>query len=167
MESFFTAVADQWVRNMTTDCRRYAVFAIGVWLVLWVLLAGVLKSRKIRAESPPARQLVIEFLISVRSVMIFSTIGLLPFVLERAGLAARPRDRRDLGTAMVLGEPRSDDRGARRLFLLGAPLDARSATVPPLPPPPPSEPQPFAVHRLQLRPRRSGRDGVRSCRSGC
>ncbi len=85
MESFLSAVADQWFNNMTTDVSRYAIFSIGVWLVLWVLLGEFLMNRKIRPDTPPARQLVIEFLISVRSVMIFATISLFPFVLERAG----------------------------------------------------------------------------------
>ncbi len=85
MEEFFAVLADQWVRNTATDVSRYAIFSISVWLVLWVLLGPVLKNRKIRPETPPTRQLFIEFMISVRSVMIFATISLLPFVLERAG----------------------------------------------------------------------------------
>ena len=36
-----------------------AIFAIAVWLTLWVVLARVLRGRKIREETPPARQLVI------------------------------------------------------------------------------------------------------------
>jgi hypothetical protein len=85
MDSFLIALGGQWLSNVATDLTRYAIFAIGVWLGLWVILAGPLKSRKIRGDTPPARQLVTEFLISLRSVAIFSTIGLIPFVLERAG----------------------------------------------------------------------------------
>jgi sterol desaturase/sphingolipid hydroxylase (fatty acid hydroxylase superfamily) len=85
MMDFLEALSGQWLSNMTNDVTRYAIFAIGVWLVLCVLLAGVMKGRKVRPESPPARQLVIEFLISLRSVAIFSTIALIPYILERAG----------------------------------------------------------------------------------
>jgi sterol desaturase/sphingolipid hydroxylase (fatty acid hydroxylase superfamily) len=85
MEDFAAAVAGQWIANMTTDLTRYAIFATGVWAGLWVILGGVLKERKIRADTPPARQLATEFVFSLRSVAIFSTIGLIPFVLERAG----------------------------------------------------------------------------------
>jgi sterol desaturase/sphingolipid hydroxylase (fatty acid hydroxylase superfamily) len=85
MEDFAAAVANQWFANMTTDLTRYAVFAIGVWLGLWVLLGDVLRGRKIRPDTPPARQLVGEFFFSLRSVAIFSTTALIPFVLERAG----------------------------------------------------------------------------------
>lgn len=90
MQDFFIALADQWAANIATDLTRYAIFAIGFWLVLWVALAGVLKARKIRPETPPARQLVIEFFISLRSVAIFATIALIPFTLERAGILTGP-----------------------------------------------------------------------------
>lgn len=84
------ALTNQWAANIATDMTRYAIFAIGFWLVLWVALGGVLKPRKIRPETPPARQLVIEFFMSLRSVAIFATIALIPFPLERAGILTGP-----------------------------------------------------------------------------
>ena len=85
MDDFLMALGGQWLNNVGTDVSRYAIFAVGVWLGLWIILAGPLRGRKIRSDKPPARQLVTEFLISLRSVAIFSTIGLIPFVVERAG----------------------------------------------------------------------------------
>jgi sterol desaturase/sphingolipid hydroxylase (fatty acid hydroxylase superfamily) len=85
LENFIAALAGQWLSNMTHDISRYAIFAVGVWLVLWVLLAPVLRGRKIRPDTPPGRQLATEFAVSIRSVAIFSTIALIPFVAERAG----------------------------------------------------------------------------------
>jgi sterol desaturase/sphingolipid hydroxylase (fatty acid hydroxylase superfamily) len=90
MQDFFFALADQWAANIATDLTRYAIFAIGFWLILWVALAGVLKARKIRPETPPVRQLVVEFFMSLRSVAIFATIALIPFSLERAGFLTGP-----------------------------------------------------------------------------
>jgi sterol desaturase/sphingolipid hydroxylase (fatty acid hydroxylase superfamily) len=87
---FAADIATRWLLNAQTDLTRYAMFAIGVWLVLWVALAGVLRGRKIRAETPPAKQLAIEFLVSLRSIAIFSTVGLATFMLERAGLLPGP-----------------------------------------------------------------------------
>ena len=89
-QAFLTDLAGQWLLNMRSDLERYALFAIGVWVVLWVCLAGVVRGRKIRTETPPARQLVTEFFVSLRSVAIFSTIGLLTFLLERIGLLPGP-----------------------------------------------------------------------------
>ena len=80
-----SALAANWLQSLSIDIIRYAVFAIATWLVLWVLLARVLKHRKIRANTPPARQLIGEFLISLRSIAVFSTVGLSMFALERAG----------------------------------------------------------------------------------
>jgi sterol desaturase/sphingolipid hydroxylase (fatty acid hydroxylase superfamily) len=80
----------QWLLNMQTDLTRYALFAIGVWLTLWVVLASVLRGRKVRDETPPARQLWLEFLVSLRSIAIFSTIGVATFLLERFGLLPGP-----------------------------------------------------------------------------
>lgn len=83
---YLTDLAQHWVAFLLHDLSRYAQFAIGVWLVLWIVFAGVLQGRKIRAERPPAKQLVTEFFVSLRSVAIFSSFGLIPYVLERAGL---------------------------------------------------------------------------------
>jgi sterol desaturase/sphingolipid hydroxylase (fatty acid hydroxylase superfamily) len=78
------------MKGIQIDLIRYAVFAIGLWAVLWVVLAKPLAHRKIRPNSPPAKQLVLEFLFSVRSVAVFSTIGLIYFALERLGLMWGP-----------------------------------------------------------------------------
>ncbi|WP_421737713.1 sterol desaturase family protein [Caulobacter sp.] len=99
--------AQNWLIAMQADVTRYVLFSVGVWLTLWVLLARPLAGRRIRDTRPPARQLVLEFLISIRSIMIFSTAGLLTFGLFRAGLMPGPYIARDLGpfwfwTSLVL-----------------------------------------------------------------
>lgn len=83
---FAIETIDHWLQASVTDLTRYAVFAIGVWLVLWVALAFALRGRKIRDTQPQARQMVTEFFVSLRSIAIFSTIGLIPWLLDRAGL---------------------------------------------------------------------------------
>lgn len=82
----WAAVAMQWRENLITDLVRYVVFAIGVWFVLWVVLARALAGRKVRAERPGVRQLALEFAFSLRSIAVFSTVGLATFFLQRAGL---------------------------------------------------------------------------------
>jgi sterol desaturase/sphingolipid hydroxylase (fatty acid hydroxylase superfamily) len=89
--TFAADTAAQWLLNAQTDLTRYVIFAIGVWLVLWIVLAGVLRGRKIRDTSPPAKQLAIEFLVSIRSILIFSTVGLITFMLERFGFLPGPQ----------------------------------------------------------------------------
>ena len=80
----------QWIGNMSTDVTRYVTFAFAVWLTLWVVLDGVLRGRKVRDEVPPVRQLIVEFAYSIRSIAVFSTVGLLTFILSRAGLLPGP-----------------------------------------------------------------------------
>jgi sterol desaturase/sphingolipid hydroxylase (fatty acid hydroxylase superfamily) len=85
-----TAFSREWLDNLSTDLVRYVVFAVGVWLLLWVLLARPLAARKIRPERPKARQLLLEFCFSVRSIAIFSTVGLATFALARSGYLPGP-----------------------------------------------------------------------------
>jgi len=97
MDMWLIPIAQQWSLNMATDVARYAVVSVGAGFVLWIVFGTALRGRKIRAESPPARQMVVEFLISIRSVMIFSTIGLLPFVLQQSGWLPGPVIAESLG----------------------------------------------------------------------
>jgi sterol desaturase/sphingolipid hydroxylase (fatty acid hydroxylase superfamily)/uncharacterized protein (DUF2147 family) len=85
------AFTNQWLMNVGTDLSRYVVFAVAVWLTLWVVLARPLAGRKIRPDTPKPQQLLLEFAISIRSIAIFSTIGLLTFALERFGLLPGPQ----------------------------------------------------------------------------
>jgi sterol desaturase/sphingolipid hydroxylase (fatty acid hydroxylase superfamily) len=82
--------ARNWLQATQVDVTRYVIFSVGVWLVLWVVLAAPLASRKIRDSRPAARQLLTEFLTSIRSITIFSTVGLLTFALFRAGWLPGP-----------------------------------------------------------------------------
>ena len=41
-QNLAAGIATQWLMNAQTDVTRYAIFAIGVWFVLWVILAGLL-----------------------------------------------------------------------------------------------------------------------------
>jgi Delta7-sterol 5-desaturase len=86
MEAFLTDAGRLWLGEITPTLTRYALFAVGVWLVLWVVLAGVLRRQKIREASPPPRQLAVEFLISLRSMAIFATFGVAVSLAARAGL---------------------------------------------------------------------------------
>jgi sterol desaturase/sphingolipid hydroxylase (fatty acid hydroxylase superfamily) len=79
------AFAGQWLENLSVDLTRYAIFAVATWFVLWVLLAGWLQHLKIRPDRPPSRQLLTELVVSLRSLAVFSTVGLFLFGLERAG----------------------------------------------------------------------------------
>lgn len=86
MEHWLTHMAHHWTQNMLLDVQRYVIFAVAVWLLIWVALGGVLASRKIREDRPPAKQLLMEFAISIRSILIFSTVAMIIVVLNHLGL---------------------------------------------------------------------------------
>lgn len=59
------------------DLVRYLMFAGGVYLIVNIALAGWLAHRSLRSEPVPWRQMRREFLTSLRSVGVFSLVGLL------------------------------------------------------------------------------------------
>jgi sterol desaturase/sphingolipid hydroxylase (fatty acid hydroxylase superfamily) len=85
MEALFNDIAHIWLGELTPTLRRYVIFATAVWFVLWVVLAPLLRARKIREGTPPVRQLLTEFAISIRSMTIFATVIVGMVFLERAG----------------------------------------------------------------------------------
>lgn len=86
MQDLFQGIPAIWVANLNMDIWRYGVFAVAAWLTLWVVLGHALRHRKVRVETPPPRQLVSEFIFSIRSIAVFSTIGVGMAVLDRLGL---------------------------------------------------------------------------------
>lgn len=86
MEHFLSELVHVWLRELEPTLSRYVIFTVGVWLVLWVLVRPLIAARKIREETPPARQLVTEALFSLRSMVIFATGGVALTYMYRAGL---------------------------------------------------------------------------------
>ena len=91
-----------WLMGFGNDMIRYIIAAPLTWLVLCVICAPLLKRRKIRPDSPPAMQMVIEFLCSVRSVAVFSTVSLMSIVLWKAGLLWGGDWRENAGPVLIV-----------------------------------------------------------------
>jgi sterol desaturase/sphingolipid hydroxylase (fatty acid hydroxylase superfamily) len=87
---FVIPVAKSWTESTIADLIRYAAFAFGTWFVVWVVLAKALQNRKIRPDTPPTTQMIMELLCSLRSVAIFSTVGLITYFLSKSGLLPGP-----------------------------------------------------------------------------
>lgn len=83
-------LAERWFQFARVDLSRYVIFAVGAWLVLWVLLRAPMRARKIRPATPPARQMALEFLFSLRSIALFSTVGFCLYGAEQAGWLTGP-----------------------------------------------------------------------------
>jgi sterol desaturase/sphingolipid hydroxylase (fatty acid hydroxylase superfamily) len=103
LSDFLIAVARHWIMGFRVDLIRYIVAAPLAWLVICVVLAPLLRSRKIRPDTPPWRQHVIEVACSVRSVAIFSTVTLATFALQSAGLFWGTALRMDFSPLWIAG----------------------------------------------------------------
>ena len=104
-------LARGWLFLLSGDLSRYAIFAVATWFLLWIVLAQPAGRRRLRADRPPARQLVVEFPRLHPVGGDFSTVGLSLAVLDRAGLVWGPAVAEQLGAGVVLGVARPDDRG--------------------------------------------------------
>jgi sterol desaturase/sphingolipid hydroxylase (fatty acid hydroxylase superfamily) len=86
----FTALArfaaDVYPTILQMDLYRYLIGAGGTFLVINTLMAGWLARRKIREEKPDWRQMGRELLASLRTVLIFSLIGLSIALAKRLGI---------------------------------------------------------------------------------
>ena len=125
-------VGRHWLMGFQADITRYIIAAPLSWLVLCVILAPVLRSRKIRPDTPPARQLVIEFLCSVRTVAVFSTVTLATLGLQAAGLMWGGQWRNDGGPVWVVRseEHTSELQSPRTIRLRSRPTASTSARPP-------------------------------------
>jgi sterol desaturase/sphingolipid hydroxylase (fatty acid hydroxylase superfamily) len=86
MPVWFDHFGQVWLSSLTRETTRYIAFAVITWAVLWVALRSPLSGRKIRGESPPASQLVIELVVSIRSIAIFATAAMVMSLLSHAGV---------------------------------------------------------------------------------
>ncbi len=74
-----------WWSDVVINTARYAAFAVLTWMLLWVVLKGPLRGRKIRQQNPPARQMAVEFFFSLRSIAVFATTAAAMSLLARVG----------------------------------------------------------------------------------
>ena len=85
MAVFWQHIGAMWWSYLVVNTGRYAVFAVLTWAVLWVALRGPLQGRKIRDQTPPARQLAMELVVSMRSIALFATTAVAMSLMSRAG----------------------------------------------------------------------------------
>jgi len=70
---------------LSEDILRYVIFSGGVYLFLNIMLAVRLASRKIRGKNPPKGQIRREILASIRTMIIFATVGFIVLFGAQAG----------------------------------------------------------------------------------
>ena len=143
-------VAQIWLNELNFTLTRYVIFASGVWVALWIVLAAWLRSRKIREDSRRARQLIVEFLISLRSMAIFAAVAVGIDLMDGAGFYPLQALAKSWGplwfwTSLAITIVVHDAYfyWTHRWMHLPRNFPAHAS-------PPPPQQQPVAVHRLQL-----------------
>lgn len=71
---------------LTEDILRYIIGAGGIYLLVNIALAVRLASRKIRAKNPPKGQIGREIFASIRTMLIFATVGFITLSGAEAGI---------------------------------------------------------------------------------
>jgi sterol desaturase/sphingolipid hydroxylase (fatty acid hydroxylase superfamily) len=85
MEFWFDHIGQIWWASLSRETTRYALFAVATWALLSIVLKAPLRARKIREHSPAGGQLLVEFMVSIRSIAIFATVALAQSFMSRAG----------------------------------------------------------------------------------
>src|ERR1700722_14626686 len=85
MELWLDHMGQIWWASLSRETARYAGFAGATWALVWGGLKAPRRRRKIRARSPAADQLLVEFIISIRSIAVFATVALAQSLMSRAG----------------------------------------------------------------------------------
>ncbi len=70
----------------TEDILRYVIGAGGIYLAINIAMAVRLAGRKIRDKNPPKGQITREILASLRTILIFSSVGLATLYGAKVGL---------------------------------------------------------------------------------
>ena len=86
MEFWLEHIGQIWWASLSRETVRYAVFAIATWALLWIVLRAPLRARKIRDRTPAAGQMLVEFIVSIRSIAIFATVALAQSLMSRVGV---------------------------------------------------------------------------------
>jgi sterol desaturase/sphingolipid hydroxylase (fatty acid hydroxylase superfamily) len=93
--------AETYPTILQSDLYRYVLGAGGTFLIVNTALAGWLARRKIRGDSPGWSQMSREILASLRTVLVFSAIGLAIALAVRLRLLDVCEDPSELGRAYV------------------------------------------------------------------
>ena len=96
-------ILDVFAGMFVGDLLRYVIGAGGVYLVINIALAARLHSRKIRGTTPPAAQVRREILASLRTVLIFSMVGVSIVMGVQLGLMQVYEDIHHYGWAYLAG----------------------------------------------------------------
>ena len=83
---FFNLLPAKILLGIQVEGIRYAIGTLGVFFGIWILLAPLLKSRRIRERRAPNKQIKMELLYSFRTICVFVALDILVFDLADNGM---------------------------------------------------------------------------------
>lgn len=100
--SRLAGILEHAIMGFQFEAIRYATGTLGIFFLVWVLLAPLLKSRRIREHRSPAKQIRMELLNSARTICVFVALDIIVFDLGDAGLFKVYSNIEDYGIAWFL-----------------------------------------------------------------
>jgi len=94
---FFSHLPERILLGLRFEAVRYAIGTLGVFFTIWVLLAPLLKSRRIRERRPAGSQIKMELLNSLRTICVFVALDIVVFDLADMGVFKKYDDISEYG----------------------------------------------------------------------
>lgn len=95
----FNHLTERVLMGVQFEATRYAIGTLTVFFLIWVILAPLLKSRRIRARKPAGKQIRMEMFNSIRTVFVFVALDIVIFDLATNGGLRIYTDINDYGYA--------------------------------------------------------------------
>lgn len=94
---FFSHLPERILMGIRFEAVRYATGTLGVFFGIWILLAPLLKSRRIRERRAPNKQIKMELMNSFRTICVFVALDIVIFDLAGMGLFRKYDDIAEYG----------------------------------------------------------------------
>ena len=94
---FFSVLPERILFGIKFEAIRYATGTLGVFFGIWVILAPLLKSRRIRERRAPASQIKTELFNSFRTICVFVALDIVIFDLADSGIFRKYEDISEYG----------------------------------------------------------------------
>lgn len=96
------AIINHAIIGFQFEAIRYSMGTLGVFFLIWILLAPLLKGRKIRAHRSPAKQIKMELLYSLRTILVFVALDIIIFDFAQSGAFKQYQDISEYGMAWLI-----------------------------------------------------------------
>lgn len=94
---FISNLPERIAMGFRFEATRYAMGTLGVFFTFWVLLAPILKNRRIRERRAPGKQIKMELINSLRTICVFVALDIVIFDMAAMGVFKKYDDIAEYG----------------------------------------------------------------------